>query len=285
MTSDGRVDGATPSGAASNDRPVVCCDLDGVVWRGDAPVPGSADAIAHLRGAGLRVAFVSNNSNDTVEAVVAKLHGVGVPALPDDVVTSALAAAALLAEDLAPGSRVLACAGPGVVAALTGAGFDVVSSAPADAVVVGFHREFDYDRLTRASQCVRDGARYVATNLDATYPVPGGLIPGAGALVAAVTAASGRTPEVAGKPYSATVALVRRLGLVGVVVGDRPSTDGALAAALGWPFALVLSGVTGVPAPPGGEAVPSPAPPFVGPDLAGLVLALIDALCGSTAQG
>ena len=285
MTSDGRVDGATPSGAASGERPVVCCDLDGVVWRGEAPVPGSAEAIARLRGAGVRVAFVSNNSNDTVEAVLAKLHGAGVPAVPDEVVTSALAAAALLADDLAPGSRVLACAGPGVVAALTKAGFDVVSSAPADAVVVGFHREFDYDRLTRASACVRDGARYVATNLDATYPVPGGLIPGAGALVAAVTAASGRTPEVAGKPFPATVALVRRLGPVGVVVGDRPSTDGALAAALGWPFALVLSGVTGVPAPPGGEAVPSPEPPFVGPDLAGVVPALIDALRGRAAPG
>ena len=94
-------------------------------------------------------------------------------------------------------------------------------------------------------RCAR-GARFVATNLDPTYPVAGGLVPGAGALVAAVSTASGTRPEVAGKPEAAMVALVHaRWGTTGVVVGDRPSTDGALAVALEWPFALVLSGVAG----------------------------------------
>jgi glycerol 3-phosphatase-2 len=116
---------------------------------------------------------------------------------------------------------------------------------------------------------VREGARFVATNLDATYPIPGGMVPGSGAITAAVATASGRTPEVAGKPEPATVALVReRFGTTGIVVGDRPSSDGVLATALGWPFALVLSGVTGSPAPPGGEPVPVPEPPFVADDLA-----------------
>jgi 4-nitrophenyl phosphatase len=173
---------------------------------------------------------------------------------------------------------VLACAGPGVREALAAEGLTVVDDTPAEAVVVGFHREFDYDELDRASRAVREGARFVATNLDATYPVPGGLTPGAGALVAAVATASGGTPEVAGKPERPTVELIRaRFATVGVVVGDRPSTDGALAAALGWPFALVLSGVTAAVAPPGGEAIPDPPPPFVAPDLGALAPELIKA--------
>ena len=108
----------------------------------------------------------------------------------------------------------LACAGPGVVEALDDAGLTVVREPPAAAVVVGFHRDFDYDELERASRALREGARFVATNLDATYPTgDGGLIPGAGSLVAAVATASRPTPEVAGKPEQPTVVLVHeRLG-------------------------------------------------------------------------
>jgi 4-nitrophenyl phosphatase len=258
---------------------VVACDLDGVIWRGDEPVAPAAEGIAKLRAAGLLVAFVSNNSNSPVTDVVGKLARMGVPATPADVVTSAMAAAWLLAQSLAAGARVLACAGPGVREALADVGLVAVDDRPAEAVVVGFHREFDYDGLDRASAAVRDGARFVATNMDATYPIPGGLIPGAGALVAAVATAAGSRPEVAGKPEAPTVGIIReRFGTTGVVVGDRPSTDGALATALGWPFALVLSGVTAAVAPPGGEAIPDPPPPFVGADLGTLAPALITAL-------
>ena len=260
------------------DRPVVCCDLDGVVWRGDEPIPGAGAAISVLRDAGFRVVFVSNNSSQPVAEVAGKLAAAGVPASSDDVVTSAVSAATLLASALDPGSPVLACAGPGVVEALEAAGLRPVTREPAAAVVVGFHREFDYDELVRASAAVRNGARFVATNLDATYPVPGGMIPGSGAIAAAVATASGRAPEVAGKPERPMVDLIRaRVGSSGLVVGDRPSTDGALADALGWPFALVLSGVTQRDAPPGGESIPEPPPPFVAADLATLVPQLVDA--------
>jgi ribonucleotide monophosphatase NagD (HAD superfamily) len=130
--------------------------------------------------------------------------------------------------------------------------------------------------LTRAADAVRAGARFVATNLDPTFPVAGGLLPGAGALAAAVATAAGRRPEVAGKPEPPMVRLVHeRYGTRGVVVGDRPSTDGALASALGWPFALVLSGVA---ASPGEEPIPDPPPPFVAADLAHVVPDLIAAL-------
>ncbi|MEX2100758.1 MAG: HAD hydrolase-like protein, partial [Acidimicrobiia bacterium] len=113
---------------------------------------------------------------------------------------------------------------------------------------------------------------------DATYPTGDDLIPGAGSLVAAVAVAAGATPEVAGKPSAPMVALVHdRLGHTGVMVGDRPSTDGVLADELGWPFALVLSGVTAAVAPPGGEATPDPPPPFVAADLGQLAHLLVAA--------
>jgi glycerol-1-phosphatase len=265
---------------------VVACDLDGVIWRGDEPIAPATAGIEQLRAAGLRVAFVSNNSNSPVADVVGKLGRMGVPATPDDVVTSAMAAAWLLAQSLPAGARVLACAGPGVREALVDHGLVPVDAAPAEAVVVGFHREFDYDELDRTSAAVRAGARFVATNMDATYPIPGGLIPGAGSLVAAVATAAGSRPEVAGKPEAPTVGIIReRFGTNGVVVGDRPSTDGKLATALGWPFALVLSGVTAAVAPPGGEAIPDPAPPFVGADLGAVAPSLIAALTGAAAAG
>ncbi|MEX0666031.1 MAG: HAD-IIA family hydrolase [Acidimicrobiia bacterium] len=263
--------------------PVVCCDLDGVIWRGDEPIVPAVAGIAELRAAGTRVGFVSNNSSHTIADVVAKLRACGVEAEAADVLTSAVSAARLLADDLDPDARVLACAGPGVTEALAEVGLQPVDRLPAEAVVVGFHRGFDFAELDIASRAVREGARFVSTNLDATYPVADGLMPGSGAITAAVATASGQRPDVAGKPEAPMVALVReRLGTTGIVVGDRPSSDGALADALGWPFALVLSGVTTAVATPGGEAIPEPPPPFVADDLGGLVPELLAALAHST---
>lgn len=255
--------------------PVVLCDLDGVVWRGPVPIRGAAEGIAELRARGVRVGFVTNNSGATIDQYVARLRAAGVDATAAEVVSSATAAAALLGGELARGATVLACAGPGVREALEQGGFRVVDAPPADAVVVGWHRDFDFDRLAVAADAVRAGARFVATNLDPTYPVPDGLLPGNGALVAAVSTAARRAPVVAGKPEAPTVALVRqRFGDRGVVVGDRPSTDGALASALGWPFALVLSGVAGSA---GEEPIPDPPPRFVAADLGALAPELLRA--------
>jgi ribonucleotide monophosphatase NagD (HAD superfamily) len=140
-------------------------------------------------------------------------------------------------------------------------------AAPVDTIVVGYHRDFDYDRMRIASSAVRAGARFVATNDDATYPTVDGEIPGNGAIVAGIATAAGMPPTIAGKPHRPMVDLLRsRLGDEGIVIGDRPDTDGRFALALGWRFGLVLTGVT---APT--DLPVEPRPDLVAVDLAGLV--------------
>jgi HAD superfamily hydrolase (TIGR01450 family) len=241
-------------------------DLDGVVWRGDQALPGAADAVARLRAAGERVLFVTNNSYAAAATTEAKLARMGIPAA-GDVVTSAMAGAALVE----PGERVLVCGGPGIAEAVTGRGAEPVLNrgtddgvGEVDVVMVGYHRDFDYERLRVAATAVMDGATLIGTNDDPTYPTPAGPVPGGGAILAAVATASGVTPVVAGKPHRAMADVVRervreREGGAdddGVVVGDRPSTDGRFARALGYRFALVMSGVTtadDLPVDPGAD--------------------------------
>jgi HAD superfamily hydrolase (TIGR01450 family) len=240
-------------------------DLDGVLWLGERAIEGSAAAVHRLRSAGEEVVFCTNNSSQRVGEVEAKLEAMGVPAT-GAVLTSAMAAAALVA----PGERVLVCGGPGVVEAIEARGAIPVRSGPAEAVLVGFHRDFDYERLRVAATAVRAGARLLATNDDATYPTPEGLIPGGGAILAAVATASGVAPVVAGKPHPPMVDLVRgRLGPDGVMVGDRPDTDGRFAAVLGYRFVLVLTGVTAA------DEVVVPPPHAVAADLAAAVAQLL----------
>lgn len=246
-------------------------DLDGVVWLVEQAIPGAADAVARLRAAGERVLFVTNNSSRPAADVAESLAAMGVPA-EGDVVTSAEAAATLLE----PGERALVLGGAGVVEALGARGVDVVvgdPGGPVDAVVVGLTRELTYDRLAAAARAVRDGARLVGTNSDATLPTPTGPLPGAGSLLAAVSTASGATPVVAGKPNAPMAAVVRgRLGPGDAwLAGDRPDTDGRFAAAMGARFALVLTGVTTA-----GDLPVDPVPDLVAPDLAAAVAAVLD---------
>ena len=216
-------------------------DLDGVVWLSGEAIPGSAGAVEALRQRGSRVLFATNNASPTVGELVDRLAHAGIEADPSDVVSSPQAATGLLD----PGSSVLLLGGAGAAEALEHAGMTIVAEGPADAVVVGWTRDFDFDRLAAASGAVRAGARLVGTNEDATFPTPDGLLPGAGSLLAAVATASGTRPVVAGKPHQPMAELIRRrAGDVAAVVGDRPSTDGLLAQRLGVPFGLVLSGVT-----------------------------------------
>lgn len=240
----------------------VALDLDGVVWLADQPIPGAAEAVSELRRRGERIAFVTNNSYFTAADVAAKLERHGIPA-DEGVVTSAMAAARLVE----PGERVLVAGGPGVSEALVARGVEVVSDGDADAVIVGFHREFDYERMRIAARAVQRGARLLATNDDPTYPTPDGPIPGGGAILAAIATATGVVPEIAGKPYAPMAELVREvLGDQGWMIGDRPDTDGRFAEALGYRFGLVLSGVTRP------EQLPvAPIPELIGEDLLHLV--------------
>jgi HAD superfamily hydrolase (TIGR01450 family) len=247
----------------------VLCDLDGVVWLAHRPIPGSVEAIARLRAAGHRVLFVTNNSSARVEDQEAALGAIGIPA-HGDVLTSAQAAAMLVQ----PGERVLVCGGEGVVQAVEARGAVVGHDAEIDAVVVGWHRTFDYEGLTRAARAVMHGARLIGTNDDATYPTPDGPIPGGGSILAAVQTACGQPGVIAGKPHAAMAALVR--SVVGdeaaahaVMVGDRPSTDGEFARTLGCRYAHVHSGVT-----PRGALV-EPTPDLAVDDLAAVADAIV----------
>lgn len=246
-------------------------DLDGVVWLAGSPIPGSPEAVRRLRAAGESVVFVTNNAGPTVDEHAGALRAAGVPAEPAEIVSSAQAAASMLA----PGSTAAVVGGPGIIAALAERRISVVpvSDGP-DTVVVGRAPVLDYETLARAATVIRDGARFVATNTDATYPTGHGLLPGAGAVVAFLAVASGRQPEVAGKPHGPIASVVRdRHGAAGVVVGDRFDTDGAFAAAVGAPFALVLTGVSGrADVPTSGPSVPA----VVASDLAAVVSAVLD---------
>ena len=217
-------------------------DLDGVVWLSERPIPGAAAAVARLRAAGVRVVFVTNNSAPTIAEFRARLAGAGIDAEPDDIVSSAQAAASMVPA----GSTALVCAEGGMLEALAARDVSVVEHGPADVVVVGWTRRFDFDMLADAATAIRGGARFIGTNEDPTHPTPERLLPGSGAFIAAVATAAQTEPEIAGKPHEPLVALVRaRVPDAAVMVGDRPATDGLLARRLGLPFALVLSGVTG----------------------------------------
>ena len=244
-------------------------DLDGVVWLAGTPIPGSASAIEQLRARGNRVAFVTNNSTPLIGEHLERLAHAEIRAGADELVTSSQAAASVLE----PGARAACVAGNGVREALELRGVTVVAPADQpDAVVVGRTLMLDFQELSDAASAIRNGARFIATNTDATFPTPHGLEPGAGALVAFLEAASGQKAEAAGKPGKPMAELLKaRFGEAGVVVGDRPDTDGLFARRLGAKFALVLSGVTRE-----SDLPVDPAPDLIGPNLSAVVASLLD---------
>jgi len=229
----------------------LVCDLDGVVYRGDSPIPGAADALALVRAAGVEIVFCTNNSAHTVEDYGARLERHGIDARPNEIVTSAVVCGEVLAERRRAGARALVLGGQGLVESVSDAGL-VVDEDPdpfsIDVVAVGLDEAFDYNALRRAALALHAGAELIATNHDATYPAHGGLEwPGAGAILAAVEVASGRRAEVMGKPHAPMMDAVERR-LAGArriaLVGDRPETDLQGGVNKGWTTVLVLSGIT-----------------------------------------
>lgn len=220
------------------------CDLDGVVYLLGTPIPGAGQALTDLDAAGYAILFVTNNSTRSPGETAGRIEQLtGYPAEPRQVIGSAQAAVSLLAVGSGP---VLVLGGVGIREALAEAGFSETDDPhAAEVVIVGLDTSISYGKLRDAVTAVRNGARFIATNTDPTFPTPDGPWPGAGSMVAAVAAAAGTQPEVAGKPHAPIRTLIHRhLGPGPVwVVGDRPETDLAMARVEGWNSVLVLTGV------------------------------------------
>jgi glycerol-1-phosphatase len=252
---------------------VALLDLDGVVYRGPEAVPGAVAALAGARAAGIRLAFVTNNASRSPSAIAAHLSRLGVPAAASDVVTSAHAAATLVAGRFPAGSPVLAAGAIGLRLALRERGMRPVSLA-ADrpvAVVQGYAPDMNYGLLAEAGVAVRDGAWYVATNADSTLPTPRGPQPGNGSLLQVIITATGVKPVVAGKPETPLHAesITRTGARRPLVIGDRLDTDIEGAVRGGADSLLVLTGVSTAP-----DAVLAPAirrPTYLAADLGGLL--------------
>lgn len=227
---------------------VALLDLDGVVYVGDQALEHAAEALAAARAVGMSLAFVTNNASRPPDVVAERLRSFGVPASGREVVTSAQAAARVLAEHVPAGSRVLVVGGAGLEHALHERGLQPVAGMADDpaAVVQGFDRAIDWSRLAEASYAVNAGLLWVASNADSTIPTSRGIAPGNGTLVAAVCAATGRHPIVAGKPELPMhrEAVDRSRSQRPLVVGDRLDTDIEAANRAGVPALLLLTGVT-----------------------------------------
>ena len=223
-------------------------DLDGTIYLGERLIPGADAAIAALRAAGRRVAFLSNKPLQTRTEYAAKLTRLGVPAAPDDVINSSLVLARYL-RDRDPGAPVFVIGEPPMLDEMRAHGFEVRPDERVRWVVIAFDRTFDYAKLNVALQAVKQGARLIATNPDRTCPVEGGEIPDCAGMIAAVEAVTDKKVEaIVGKP--SPIILEVALAALGVpardaaIVGDRIETDIVMGRRLGLGTVLVLSGVT-----------------------------------------
>jgi glycerol-1-phosphatase len=222
-------------------------DLDGVVYLGDHAVPGAPEALEGARRRGARLAYVTNNASRTPAAIAAHLRELGVPATGEDVVTSAQAAARLVAERVPAGSNVLVVGGSGLRVAVRDRGLRPVSTA-ADrpvAVVQGIAPGLSYGLLSEGALAVRQGALFVASNGDATMPTGRGELPGNGSMIRVIATATGVEPIYAGKPDPPLhrESVIRTGARRPLVVGDRLDTDIEGAVNAGVDGLLVLTGV------------------------------------------
>lgn len=227
-------------------------DLDGVVWVGRDPVPGSPEALARMLAAGKQLVFVTNNPTKRPEAYAERLAGLGVEVGPERIVTAGIVAARLAAEAVPAGATALVLGYEPLHELVRNEGLRVIEDlddAPeAEVVVVSGFRDLTYAHLLATKRALDAGAALIATSRDATMPMPGGEWPGSGAILAAVEVASGKTAEIAGKPehHLFELALSRVDGADRVaMIGDRLTSDIAGGQAAGLDTILVLSGTSG----------------------------------------
>jgi HAD superfamily hydrolase (TIGR01450 family) len=226
---------------------VALTDLDGVLFRGNEPVPYAAEGVAAARKAGMRFVFVTNNASRQPKLAASKLESVRIPAVREDVVTAAEDGVRLMAEHIEPGSKVLVVGGNGLADAVMRAGFKLVAGAverPA-AVIQGWSPTLAWRDLEEAAYAIESGSAYFATNLDKNLPTEFGFAPGNGAMVQAVVVTTGVRPLAAGKPHASIfhMAAERVAARRPLVVGDRLDTDLAGAINAGYPGMMVLTGV------------------------------------------
>ncbi|MBA3871734.1 MAG: HAD-IIA family hydrolase [Anaerolineae bacterium] len=231
-----------------SDIKAVVSDMDGVLWRGDEPLPGMVTLFQMLRARNMPFVLATNNSMKAPSDYVAKLAKMGVPDVrAEQIVTSSTTTVSYMKANYPAGSPVHVLGGDGLRRLLIEGGFKLDDTAP-KAVVVGLDTNLTYDKLKRASFLIQAGANFIATNQDDSIPTPEGLAPGAGSIVAALKAASGKQPLVMGKPdapmFEAALRLVGTAASQTLMIGDRLNTDITGAALLGFKTALVLTGVS-----------------------------------------
>lgn len=222
-------------------------DLDGVVWRSYEPIGNTAEIFNRIKECGLKFVLATNNSTKTPRQYQERLANIGLQIQPNQVITSSIAAASLLKKRFPEGGSVFIIGEDGLCEALEQAGFhagekDVV------AVIAGLDRYISYEKLSKATLLIRSGVPFYGTNPDLTFPTPKGFTPGAGAILAAVQAATGVEPIIAGKPHKAMIqAALNQLRVradQALVVGDRLETDILAGQNAGCKTALVLSGAS-----------------------------------------
>ncbi len=248
-------------------------DMDGVLWRGSQPIGDLPAIFAEINRRGWKAILATNNATRSPAQFLERLAGFGVHLEHWQVINSAQAAAQVLHEQHPQGGPVFIVGEEGLARLLGEKGFYHAEQGPL-AVIAGLDRGLNYEKLRRATLLIRSGVPFIGTNPDKTFPTPEGQVPGAGALLALLEAASGVSPTIIGKPNPAMYRLaMQRLGASideTLAVGDRLETDIAGAQALGCPCALVLSGVSSLDA----AKTWQPAPDLIASDLSELLTLL-----------
>lgn len=227
-------------------------DLDGVVYLLHEEIPGSIKTLRYLQDHSIPFVFLTNNSMASPESYSQKLESFGISVSPQQIVTSPQALRRYIERDYnLEGKSAFVIGEEGLKTEMKKSGLDFVNGEKAretNFVIVGLDRNFDFKKLCDAAVAIRNGATFLATNGDVTYPTPQGLLPGAGAIVAAISAASGSEPYVAGKPNPIMIDLaLERMGVSGreaLMIGDRLETDIEAGVRAGIDTMLVLSGVS-----------------------------------------
>lgn len=226
----------------------VLFDMDGVLYRGRQPLPGVNELLAFLAARDIAYGCITNNAMRTPEQVAAGLQAMGLAIPAERILTSAIATNVYLRSIAPAGTTVYAIGMDGLFEPLFGDGYFVQQEQSPQYVVVGANFDLRYAHLRTACLAIRAGATFIGTNPDTTFPAEDGIVPGAGAILAALIAATGQQPTIIGKPepglFQAALALLGSTAATTLVIGDRYDTDIVGALRAGLPAAMVLTGVS-----------------------------------------